>query len=68
MDHVVRIVVWVALFGGSGAILLMALPKIVVSCLEIVNALQISRSRRKTLLAPHGDTRGCTVQSQAEPR
>jgi hypothetical protein len=66
MDQFVRIVVGVALFGGTGIVVLMALPKIVVWCLEIVDAVQVSRSRRRTLLAPHGDAPGCAVRSQEQ--
>jgi hypothetical protein len=62
MDQVVRVIVGVALFGGTGAVVLIALPKIVVWCLEIIDVSHVSRSRKKTLLAPQGDTPGSVAQ------
>jgi hypothetical protein len=53
MDGVVRTIVWLALFGGTGVVILIELPQIVIWCLEIVEAIQKARSRKRTLLAPH---------------
>ena len=62
MDQIVRAIVGIALFGGTGAVVLMALPKIVVWCLEVMNVIHVSRSRKKTLLAPQGDTPGAVAR------
>jgi hypothetical protein len=56
MDHVVRTVVWAALFGGTGAVIVLALPRIVIWFLEIIDSIRRTRSHKKTLLAPRGDT------------
>ena len=53
MDHVVRTIVWIALFGGTGVVVLATLPHVVIWCLEIVENFQKTRSRSKTLNAPH---------------
>lgn len=42
--------------------MLIALPKIVVWCLEIIDVSHVSRSRKKTLLAHQGDTPGSVAQ------
>ena len=53
MDHVVRTIVWIALFGGTGAVILVTLPRVVIWCLEIVETFQKARSRKKALNTPH---------------
>jgi hypothetical protein len=53
MDHVVRTIVWIALFGGTGAVILFTLPRVVIWCLEIVESFQKARSQKKALNAPH---------------
>jgi hypothetical protein len=53
MDHVVRTIVWLALFGGTGVVILIALPQVVIWCLEIVETIQKTRSHKKALHAPH---------------
>ncbi len=56
MDQFVRVIVWIALFGGTGAVVLMILPRIVVWCLEIVDGIQITRSNRRALMARRSDS------------
>lgn len=51
MDHVVRTIVWIALFGGTGVVILVTLPRVVIWCLEIVETFQKTRSRKKALNA-----------------
>lgn len=51
MDQIVRTVVWISLFGGTGVVLLIVLPRIVIRCLEIVESIQITRTHRKNLFA-----------------
>jgi hypothetical protein len=53
MDHIVRTIVWVALFGGTGVVILITLPQVVIWCLEIVESIQNTKSHRKTLHASH---------------
>ena len=53
MDHLVRTIVWVALFGGTGVVILVALPQVVIWCLEIAENIQKTRSRKKALHASH---------------
>jgi hypothetical protein len=53
MDHVVRTIVWIALFGGTGAVILVTLPRVVIWCLEIVDTFQKARSQKKALNTPH---------------
>ncbi len=53
MDHVVRTIVWIALFGGTGAVILVTLPRVVIWCLEIVESFHKARSQKKALNSPH---------------
>ena len=53
MDQLVRAIVWIALFGGTGVVIVVTLPQIVIWCLEIVENFQKTKSRRKALLTPH---------------
>lgn len=46
MDEIVRNAVRVALFGGTGAVIVMVLPRIVIVCLEIVGQVHARRLRR----------------------
>jgi len=53
MDHLVRTIVAIALFGGTGIVILLTLPQVVIWCLEIVENFQKTKSRKKALNAPH---------------
>jgi hypothetical protein len=53
MDHFVRTIVWIALFGGTGAVILVTLPRVVIWCLEIVETFQKVRSQKRALHTPH---------------
>ena len=67
MDSVVETIVWVALLGGTGIILLLQLPRIVIWCLEIVERLQKVRFHRKMLSRRHADTDEPALHSQEAP-
>lgn len=45
MDQVIKIAVWIALFGGTGCVIVMVLPRIVIACLEIVGSVHARRAR-----------------------
>ncbi len=61
MDQIVRTVVGAALFGGTGAVIVMALPRIVIWLLESIDSVRRTRSHKKTLLAPREDTHRAVV-------
>ena len=65
MDHVVQTIMWVALFGGTGVVILVALPQVVIWCLEIVENIQKTRSSKNALHASHTDAQ---ETPQAPPR
>jgi len=52
MDHVVRTIVWLALFGGTGVVILIALPQVVIWCLEIVETIQKTRPQETPQAPP----------------
>jgi hypothetical protein len=65
MDQIVRTIMWIALFGGTGAVILVALPQVVIWCLEIVEGIQKAKSQRKALLA---SSKAADEAAQAPPR
>jgi hypothetical protein len=62
MDQVVRAVVWIALFGGTGAVVVMALPRIVIWSLEVIEGIHVRRSRAKSLRGPARETPKSAVE------
>jgi len=65
MDQLVRAVLWIALFVGTGTVVVMVLPRIVINCLEMVAYFHARKARRKALLSPHASRR---APAQARPQ
>jgi hypothetical protein len=49
MDNFMETLVWVALVGGTGTILLLELPRLVIWCLRLVEKLQKIRYEKDRL-------------------
>jgi hypothetical protein len=62
MDDVMRTMVWVALFGGTGVVLVMVLPRIVIGCLEIVQHVHARNAHRRESSLPRRRSRDSLAQ------